>query len=221
MLGKEGIRPALIQAVPFASFDPLLQGRQHALRPHRRLDPRPTGTDLSGVSSPFGQLCRCVPRRHRLPHPPSYAPWLHARYRRFPATMGALTPVRLSLFPTGLPASRTRPSRPFRLQPPSAPRRRFCTLPLSATGVPVSRERASPVPSRLAATPRPNRVRHLRTGRSPPVASHPALRRRSYRRLQGRRAYALGRTSTSLTSYACRRTRAGTPWPACGGVAED
>ena len=204
MLGKESIRPALIQAVPFASFDPLLQGRQHALRPYRRLDPRPAGTDLSGVSSPFGQLCRLG--RHGLPHPPSCAPWLHAHYRRFSATMGALTPVRLSLLRTGIPASRTWPFRPFRLQPPSAPRRRFCTLPLSATGVPVSRERASPVPSRLAATPRPNRVRRLRTGRSPPVASHPALRRRSYSRLQGRRAYALGRTSTSLTSYACRRT---------------
>jgi len=201
MLGKESIRPALMIPPASASFDPLLQGRQQALRPHRRLDPRPAGTDLSGVSSPFGQLCRCVPRRHRLPHPPSCAPWLHARCRRFPATMGALTPVRLSLLRTGIPASRTWPSRPFRLQPPSAPRRRFCTLPLSATGVPVSREQASPVASRLAATPRPNgcksicqrcpsnrghapnrhRVRRLRTGRSPPVASHPALRRRSIR----------------------------------------
>ncbi len=75
------------------------------------------------------------------------------------------------------------PSRSFRPQPPHGPCRRFLTLPLSATasGIPG---RASPLHSRLAADSRPNRVRHPRTDRSPPVAPHPASRRRSYIRLQ-------------------------------------
>ena len=53
--------------------------------------------------------------------------------------------------------------RPFRLQPPSRPPDRFHTLPLSVVGFRVSPVRASPLPSRLAARARPNRV-HLRCG---------------------------------------------------------
>ena len=48
----------------------------------------------------------------------------------------------------------------------------------------------------------------LRTGTSPPVASHPASRRRSYTRLRGRRAYAPERTCTSLMVCAFGRTTA-------------
>jgi len=194
------------------------KGRQHALRPYRRLGPCPTGTNLPGGISLCRHWRRLLLPRHGLAHPPSCAPWLHAHYGRFPATMGALTPVRHSLLRTGLPASRTWPSRPFRLQPPSAPRRRFCTLPLSATGVPLPWDQASPLASRLAAAPRPNRVRLLRTGRSPPAASHPASRRRSCSRLHGRRASAVEGTCTPLTPYACRRTSSGTLCPVGRGA---
>ena len=50
----------------------------------------------------------------------------------------------------------------------------------------------------------------LRTGRSPPVAPHPASWRRSYVRLQNRDAI-LEWTSTTLTSYARRRTEGHAP----------
>ena len=46
----------------------------------------------------------------------------------------------------------------------------------------------------------------LRTGDSPPVALHPASRRRSDRWLQARRAHGLERTHTSLSWHHCRRT---------------
>jgi len=93
---------------------------------------------------------------------------------------------------------------PFRPHPPDAPQRRFLTLPLSGLGfllfptrphglgpplvLPlVSRRsrsvRASPFPSRLATTSGRFGFVILRTGCSPPVASHPASRRRSYVRL--------------------------------------
>ena len=118
-------------------------------------------------------------------HPPSCTPSLHAHYRHFITTMGTLNPVRLSssyrppyvtctAFLT-IPAPTTL----------CTPRRSFNTLPLSSTGLPTtSGSRLRSFPSRLAGSTRPNRVRYLRTGRSPPVASHPASWRRSYSRLQ-------------------------------------
>ena len=77
--------------------------------------------------------------------------------------------------------------RPFRLQPPDRSRRRFDTLPLSATGFrgSIATVRVSPLNGRL--TRRPGRIeftRRLRTGRSPPGASHPASLRRSTIELQ-------------------------------------
>ena len=62
----------------------------------------------------------------------------------------------------------------------------------------------SPLASRLVGHLRPNRFRLLRTGLSPPVAPHPASRRRSYLRLPGRRAHAW-RGLTPL--YVCARGR--------------
>lgn len=83
------------------------------------------------------------------------------------------------------PANRSprflRPSFPsFRPQPRGVPRCRFPRHP-SATGS----FRASPSPSRLAAAPRRIRFVFLRTDSSPPVALHPASRRRSNLRLRG------------------------------------
>ena len=76
-------------------------------------------------------------------------PSLHAHYRRFLATMGALTPAQAlaalrllrslntALVPPGRsPCFTCTAFRPFRLQPPDSPRRRFRTLPLSAPGFP-------------------------------------------------------------------------------------
>jgi hypothetical protein len=99
--------------------------------------------------------------------------------------------------------------RPFRLQPPDAP------LPQLSHATPQLDR--SPSPGRgfavlLAGSPiAPGRIEFviLRTGRSPPVAPHPASRRRSYVRLQARRAIDLKRTRTFPTSCPHGRTRSG------------
>ena len=64
----------------------------------------------------------------------------------------------------------------------------------------------SPFPSRLATTTGRIEFVNLRTGRSPPVASHPSSRRRSYLRLQSSNPTPTG-TSTPLIQRARRRTR--------------
>ena len=103
--------------------------------------------------------------------------------RRFPATMEPLTPRQVSRSTEVSPLHVTRPF--VTIPPPNTP---APPSPLShATpqldGFP-SQVQASPLASRLAGVVRPNRVRLLRTGASPPVALHPASRRRSYLRLQ-------------------------------------
>jgi hypothetical protein len=95
---------------------------------------------------------------------------------------------------TGLLASRDRIFRPFRLQPPDVVKGNasgLVALPYRTTqgAVAVSpRPRrviwASPLASWLATTPGRIEFVILRTSRSPPVALHPASRRRSYVRLQ-------------------------------------
>ena len=139
------------------------------------------------LSSPLRHSCRfSFPRsvRHGF-HLPAL-PSLHTHYRCFLATRGALTPapefaalrLRRSMntaltLGAGLPASRARPSRPFRLQPPNGPYRRFRTLPLSAAGLPSPRG-GSRFRLPLAGSP-PRQAESsslpLRTGRSPPMAS--------------------------------------------------
>ena len=64
------------------------------------------------------------------------------------------------------------------------PGRRFITLPLSATDFRSFPVEASPLVGRLADLPGRIEFVILRTDRSPPVAPHPASRRRSYIRLQ-------------------------------------
>ena len=68
----------------------------------------------------------------------------------------------------------------FRRQPPDAPQHRFNTLPFSMLGFPISRVRASPLASWLAATPGRIAFVILRTDSSRSVTPHPASRRRSY-----------------------------------------
>jgi len=124
------------------AFHSVFQSRQHALRPDRRFGPLPAGADLSDWHSPCGHSHRFAFRlsvRHAPAFLRLFAPCL---LRHFIATVDAVTPARLSVagqvsllhvhgLPTCLPSGRR-----FRLQPPSGPRRRFHTLPLSATGFP-------------------------------------------------------------------------------------
>ena len=79
---------------------------------------------------------------------------------------------------------------------------------------------ASPLASRLATTRSRIRFVLLRTSRSPPVALHPASRRRSYFRLRGSDPTS-ARTFTSLFRHVHRRTgRQGEPAaPAIGATA--
>ena len=145
--------------------------------------PGPAGLALSGLLS-HRHSRRCALRRrvHRVstflrPLAPRALP-------RFDATMGALTPARLSS-PDRSPrfmytALATIPSPTTSCTPaaaltrcPSARRvSRFCGSRLhhSSAGSPDTQGRIEFV--------------ILRTGRSPPVASHPASRRRGYSRLQ-------------------------------------
>jgi hypothetical protein len=126
----------------------------------------------------------------------SLRPFAPRALPRFIATMDALTPVRPVLrilirdierrpcFRTGLSVSCVWPSDPSVSKHLARPRDRFRTQPLSVASSPLARVWASPLASRLAA--RPGRIEFviLRTSRSPPVALHPASRRRSYFRLQ-------------------------------------
>ena len=188
MFGKEG-------KWPYAPFHPSFEDRQHTFCPDTGFDP--ILLDLSGLLSPFGHC-----RRLFVPIPEHRAstflrPLAPQTLPRFVATMDALTPagpaLRLSdtehehrpCYPTGLPASRARPLRPFRPQPPDRPRRRFLTLPLSATGFRYHPYRSG-LRHSLAGSPVGPAVSGslwLRTSRSPPVALHPASRRRSYSQL--------------------------------------
>jgi hypothetical protein len=98
-------------------------------------------------------------------------------FRRF-GTMETLTPAQLT-YRAGLPAYCATPLLSFRLQPRGLPGHRFT----HHASVP-SDFRTSPSMSRLIAAPRRIEFVLLRTNSSPPVALHPASRRRSYLRLR-------------------------------------
>jgi hypothetical protein len=102
MRPKECVRPALIinQAEPYASFHPVSQGLQHALRPHRTFHPSPfCRTGFSRLFSPTHAghspgvfFVRCAHCTSTFLHP--LAP--RALPRLF-ATTGALTPAQWAL----------------------------------------------------------------------------------------------------------------------------
>ena len=180
---------------------PLIEGRQHALRPDRRFGPGPRVAGLSRSCSPEGHCRGGVFRRYGRHASTFLHPFAPRALPRFNATMSALTPMRHSS-PHRSPCFTCTAFRPFRPQPPCVPntrrfrrgRRRFSTLPLSATGLPrphlAERDKASPLASRLAETPGRIGFVILRTGRSPPAALHPASRRRSCSRLQAGKRFA-------------------------------
>jgi len=152
---------------PRARAVPRREGRQQSVWPgvvvqlsrccHRGLSVRASQAARGGRAFAGGLFHGSGPIDSTSLHP--FAP---PELPGFDATMGALTPARrlfVSLSGTmnsawtraGLPVSCVWPSRPFRLQPPSRPRDRFCTLPLSVTDFRIAPVRASPFPSRLAA----------------------------------------------------------------------
>jgi hypothetical protein len=169
-----------------------------------RFHPKPAAPDLSGLFSPY-RHCRAVsfhiPVRHafHLPVPLCSTPVtaLLSSYGDSDSSEG-LPPNR------GLPASRHTSVETILLpNTPGPPTAAFTRYP-SARWVSPYGVQTSPLASRLVGVLRPNRFRLLRTGLSPPVASHPASRRRSYLRLPGRRARAW-RGLTPL--YVCARGR--------------
>jgi hypothetical protein len=186
---------------------PQHESRQQPLWPRQRFAPsRVWARGLSGVDSPMGTttgLVCCLGHRVSTALHPFAPPALLG----FVATMGALTPGRPALrFPLrarehrlwrrpGLPAFWHRVFRSFRLQPPLVVPAWFWVLHTERTGPPCSgrplQGRAS-VGLRRWGAGSPRRQAEssslaLRTNRSPPVALHPASRRRSYRRLRDAR----------------------------------
>ena len=180
-----------------------------SLVPHCKRD------TVVGLSS----VCLCVF------HVSTFLPPLAPRpLQRFNATMEALTPGRVSspvqvslLHVLNLPDH----SVPNHLELPC---RRFfpcytvCQRDRSPVSVPYLGDylvsglprqvQASPLASRLTGAPGRNGFVILRTGRSPPVALHPASRRVQLHSVTGC-SINLERTFTSLIKYARRRTSRG------------
>jgi hypothetical protein len=212
LFGKEGREPALWhQAGTLASFVPRVEGRQQPFRPLQRFDLRPRVADLSGGFSPRGHFHRSVVRRHERHVSTSLHPFAPPALPGFFATMGALTPGRAALrlegvvagfeLRPGLPVFCHRTVRSFRLQPPTVVPSRLwgffaSGLPDHAAVAVLFRTRASfGLRQSLAGSPRRSAESSslaLRTNRSPPVALHPASRRRSYLRLRSARTLRQG-----------------------------
>jgi len=207
MLSEEGIGPA----EPFASFDAVLQRRQHAFRPDRGLHPSLGFSALFSHSRHWRHDANAMPLSgfHTSTFlPPFPRRGFAARASRGTcrcSTMKALTPANVTS-QAGLPALRTMPSDHSASNHLTHPCRSFNTLPLSPAG-PLYPGRDFTI-LLAGSSVAPGRIEFviLRTGRSPPVASHPASRRRSYVQFQARRAIGLERTFTSLTSCAHGRT---------------
>jgi len=175
------------QAEPSSSFDAVAQRRHHAIRPYRSFHPRHVA-GFCALHSPRGHsgaLCASV---LVFTHPPSYPPWLGPVLQ---PGFSRLSPHRYyeALTPAGLAHDRqVSPLTPLHLrasrpQHVMCPKCRFVSQPQRIRSDPL-RSSASPCDRRLATTPRRNRFVLLRATRSPPVASHPASRRRSYLRLR-------------------------------------
>jgi hypothetical protein len=143
----------------------------------------------------------------------------------FAATMDPLTPagrllasvtMNTVLIPTGLLASCPVPADPSVANHLSSSggsglvltNRLTVAAPVGSLSLADRASGASPFPSRLATmTGRIAFVMILRTGRSPPVAPHPASRRRSYVRLRSSDPTST-RTCTTPTQNTCKRTSA-------------
>ena len=222
-IAKEGV---------LAFFHSVHQSCQHALRPDPGFGPRP--------ALPQGVRTGLLSRRHchRLLFPGSslhastfLPPFAPRALPRFIAPMRALTSAvpasptraltRLRISMLRLPGLKTIPS-PTTFTP--CPCRRLHTTPIAAgfpitrqtrriPGVVVDRVWISPLPSRLTGRLGRNGFALLRTGRSPPVASHlmrSSIPCRAVEAVTFRyraESDSLKRTSTSLTKQTHTRTR--------------
>ena len=155
---------------------------------------RPNGPKISGVLDHWVNRYRCVVRITGSSASTSLPPFAPRPLRRFITTMKALTSVRVSsshrspclthtAFQT-IPSPTTLCAPAVALAPYPSARQvshpgTHANLRLPADGSRL-RHRIAGSPT----TPGRNGFVILRTGRSPPVASHPASRRRSYSRLQ-------------------------------------
>jgi hypothetical protein len=174
------------QPKPLASSHSLFESRQHAHGPGRRFDPAPAREGLSGLLS----------QRHyrrsvsgRLGHDASISlePFAPPALPGFDATMAPLTPAwraRARLVHAGLSVSCAGPSGHSASNHPLGP-------PIALTRYPSAWEasgwRRFGLRLWLAGSPSEKAESSslsLRTGHSPRVASHPASRRRGFRRLQ-------------------------------------
>src|SRR5712691_2480856 len=202
------------QTEPDASFHPHLEGCQHSFSPNRWFGPRPAGSHLSDLFS-FWHWRRAFFHRSG----PHLSTFLRSRrstpVMELPRYYGRsdswhrwrFGSAELSMY-TILSAAQASLVHAHVLPDHSVsnhlthPRRRFFTLPLSATGFPVplgSGLRLSHAGSSAA----PGRIEFviLRTGRSPPAALHHASLRRSCIRLQaGER---LPGEDFHLSDYSC------------------
>ncbi len=183
---------------PLARVSPDSLARRHSLRSQFRRLGRSASTFLRSLRSrPVTALPRYYGRSDSCPIRRGSARVIS---RRPP---DRLLPGQVSLIHAlGLPAipSPTTGASPDRLRTPS---RIGPVRPPSCSGVGL----------RSSSAGSPHRVSRiefviLRTGRSPPAALYPVLRRRSGRRITVRRWIVLERTFTSLTKCAFRRTDA-------------
>ena len=208
----------------------MFQSRQHAVRPHRRFGPRPSGANFSGLLSHRWHCRRGGFRREVHSASISLRPFAPRALPRFLAPMDALTPERPDVrgpfsdtdhrtcLRPGLLVSCIKPSdrsaSNHLLPPPGPGLVSTRSLPRGLPTASLPRDQsvvwASPFTRRLAATTGRIEFVILRTSRSPPIALHPLSRGRSYFRLQSSNPTST-RTFTLLIRYTSKRTSKHTP----------
>jgi len=199
------------QTKPFAPSDAVAQRRHHAVRPDRSFRPPQTVGFPTGGVSPLLSLdgTAGVLLLHAKPLASSFLPSFPrsglccpplSAARRGLGSMKALTPDGLTQTARSLRLRRFAVPT-FRPQPRDPPHGRFECQSLQRHQL----FQASPSMSRLATRSRRNRFVLLRTAGSPPVALHPASRRRSDLQFPGLRP-SQARTCTVPTKRPHGRT---------------
>jgi hypothetical protein len=194
--GEEGMRIVLLTFPVTLGCPQSSWWYQGFESPHRRFSL--ASLTLSGT---VPSILPSLPlRRLHLPARPS----LHAHYRRFLATVGALTPaptlaaLRLAQSMNTAPVPSRRSPRftctafqPFRLHPPDSPLRRFLTLPLSSQGFRrIGGGLDFTFASQARRSARPYRVRHPTDWSFTSRCFGPHFAVTPFRLVSGRRAHA-------------------------------
>jgi len=207
--GEVGRRVHLVhQTEPTSSFHPVFQGCQHSCRPHRRFHPGPSGRDFSALCSPRGHCRRSLFLRCALHDSTFLPPFAPRPLRRFVARMGALTPGRLTvaLWLTDSQVSLLLSRHLLAVRLPITCDGLVVACAPSARRAPF-RFRASPSSEGWPPSPAESNLLALPTSDSPPVALHPASRRRGFCWLQTR-GHGPGGDLHPLMTRLCRRTEA-------------